>query len=135
MAATPPTPRAPAPTLDQRRAAHAWKCVTQHRCDFDGEAFKDYRNFAKGAPALVMGSGLMAALAFWQSRGTLPARAVAQNVLSWLAREHPALAQFERAMEAMAGGIDARRYMALTDDALALLRWLRQFADAVEASS
>lgn len=43
-------PQNPAPlTLDQRRAADAWRCA-------QGKG-KDYANLAKGLPALIMNSG------------------------------------------------------------------------------
>ncbi len=115
-----------AQTLDQQRAAHAWQCAVK-RTRLDG-----YTALAKGAPALVMGSGLMAALAFWQSRRKPPADALVADLLSWLAARKMLPAQFDQAMSLMAQQVSASHYMALTDEVLALLRWLRQFAAAVE---
>jgi len=116
-----------ATTLDQQRAAHAWQCATQ-RAGFEG-----YKELAEGAPALLMGSGLMAALAYWQSRDKEHASALVKDLLSWLAKRQMLPADFEQAMSAMTG-TDATQYMALTDEVLALLRWLRQFVKAVEAA-
>jgi CRISPR-associated protein Cmr5 len=112
-------------TLDQRRAAHAWLCATRRR------GLEDYRNLAKGAPALVMGSGLMAALAYWQSRRKEHADALVEDLLSWLAARHHLPGQFEPAMRKLAAEVSSADYMEITYEALALLRWLRQFADAV----
>jgi CRISPR-associated protein Cmr5 len=117
-------------TLDQARAAHAWRCVSARRRSLND--FSDYKKLAKGAPALVMGSGLMAALAFWQSRGKQPAEALVQDLLSWLAERKLLPAQFEPAMAELSGRTSAAQYMALTEEVLALLRWLRQFADAAD---
>lgn len=113
-------------SIDQRRAAHAWQCASKRR------GVEGYRELAKGAPALVMGSGLMAALAFWQSRGKEEAQALVEDVLGWFASRKLLPAGFEPAMNLMATKADSAQYMALTDEALALLRWLRQFADALK---
>jgi CRISPR-associated protein Cmr5 len=112
-------------TLDQERAAHAWQCAKRRA------GIKDYVVLAKGAPALVMGSGLMAALAFWQSRGTKPAAALVEDTLSWLTKRKLLPAEFDSAMSLMSQQASARQYMQITDEVLALLRWLRQFAAAV----
>jgi CRISPR-associated protein Cmr5 len=118
-------------TLDQQRATAAWKAVNGANEKLGGK-FRDYRNLAKGAPAMIMGSGLMAAIAFYQSRGTEKEREAGQlveDILMWLnTRGLPA--QFRPTMVALqsAGSLE---YMQLTEEALAFLRWVRQFADAV----
>lgn len=119
-------------TLDQQRAAYAWRCASQPR-SFDG-----YKELTKGAAALVMGSGLMAALAYWQSRKSQnrePAQALVADLLAWLAqRKMLPSAGFEGAMQHMTQQASAH-HMALTDEALALLRWLKQFADSVSSET
>ena len=57
-----------AQTLDQKRAALAWGYATASR-NLQGEMADKYRNLAKGAPALIMNSGLMPTLAFYKSKG------------------------------------------------------------------
>lgn len=116
------------PTLDQERAGYAWDKAREAKKD--GE-FDKYRNLAKGAPALVMGSGLMAALAFWQSRNEAAAKRLVEDLLGWMTeRGLVAGTDFEMAMASMTRHSPAQ-YLAATDEALALLRWLRQCADAV----
>jgi CRISPR-associated protein Cmr5 len=117
------------PTLDQQRAGHAWDKARAAKKDL--KEFDKYRSLAKGAPALVMGSGLMAALAFWQSRDEDPAKRLVGDLLGWMAaRRLVANGQFEKAMTDLTKRSPAQ-YLAATDEALALLRWLRQCADAV----
>lgn len=119
------------PTLDQQRAGYAWDKARDAKRAFPEKEFEKYRNLAKGAPALVMGSGLMAALAFWQSRGEVPAERLVGDLLDWMAsRRLVATKQFAEAMAEMTKQSPAN-YLAATDEALALLRWLRQCADAV----
>ncbi len=127
-------------TLDQRRAQFAWEAVNQARRELRN--FREYRNLAKGAPALVMGNGLMSAIAFYESRkkkeSTVPHAAVLRDtILAWLVQRfkddkafHPVPKDFQTAMERMQG-VSSAFYMQVTEETLAMLKWLRQFADAV----
>lgn len=117
-------------TLDQKRAQFAWEAVNQARREL--RDFKEYRNLAKGAPALVMGNGLMAALAFYQSRDKAHATRLMNDMLGWLVRRQgqngvPPFAASMTVFQQM----NSRDYMAASDETLAMLKWLRQFADAV----
>ena len=123
-----------AQTLDQKRAKFAWDAASKANKSL--RDFSDYKNLAKGAPALVMGNGLMPALAFYKSRDKEPATLLMQDILNWLSRVNAHYADsapswgFDAAMQAMQGA-DSITYMRLTDETLALLKWLRQFADSV----
>lgn len=112
-------------SIDQQRAAHAWQCASKRR----GTA--GYQELTEGAPALVMGSGLMASLAFWRSRKKEAADALLEDLLGWFAKGQQPLAKFDTAMERLVNA-SPRQYMELTDEALAVLRWLRQFAKALK---
>jgi len=119
-----------AQTLDQQRAQFAWGCASRN-AQVDG-----YRELAKGAPALVMGNGLMPALAYYQSRtgaNKKPAELLLADLLGWLAARKFVPNNFGAAMNAFFGA-PSQEYMRATDETLAMLKWLRQFADAVEAS-
>lgn len=121
-------------TLDQQRAALAWQYATagmqQHG--------KDYKSLAKGAPALIMNSGLMPTLAFYNGKGN-----AAQHLLDDLIRgmskrlvgQDLKLGQggllFPKFMEMLQKG-ESRDYLRYTDEALELLKWIRQFVDAVD---
>ncbi|MBN8447796.1 MAG: type III-B CRISPR module-associated protein Cmr5 [Candidatus Accumulibacter sp.] len=117
-------------TLDQQRAQYAWERANRNTV-VDG-----YREMVKGAPALIMGNGLMATLAYYHSRTGSNNRAASvllEDVLGWLAKRQIVPADFRSAMNAFfnAGAQDVMR---ATDETLAMLRWLRQFADAVEGA-
>lgn len=121
-------------TLDQQRAALAWQYATAGMA----QCGKEYKNLAKGAPALIMNSGLMPTLAFYKSKG--PA---AQHLLDDLIRGlsqrlstqeiHPGQdAQiFPMFMQTLLNG-SSHEYMRYTDEALELLKWIRQFVDAIQ---
>ena len=115
-------------TLDHERARFAWKRASSH-CGIAG-----YREMAKGAPALIMGSGLMPALAFWHSRSgsnAKPALALCDDVLGWMAERKFTPLDFRLGMESLLDLRDPLLFMQVTDEVLAMLKWLRQFADAV----
>jgi CRISPR-associated protein Cmr5 len=118
-------------TLDQQRAQFAWDAANAARRAFP--KFEEYKNLAKGAPALVMGNGLMAALAFYQSRDKAHATQLLKDMLGWLARRagEKATPPFAAAMGAFQT-MNSQDYMAATDEVLAMLKWLRQFADALD---
>lgn len=109
-------------TLEQQRARYAWERV--QGCS------REYTNLAKAAPALIVNNGLMQALAFWQGKGKDHHKALVKHLLGWLKErgliEQSAYAEAMPSLYGMRSG-DFRR---ATDEALALLRWLRQFAAA-----
>lgn len=123
-------------TFDQQRAALAWGYAKGGMAQQYG---KEYKNLAKGAPALIMNSGLMPTLAFYNGKGK-----AAQHLLDDLIRgmSHR-LAQ--QNLQAGQGGLlftsfmeslqkcESRDYLRYTDEALELLKWIRQFVDAVGA--
>lgn len=111
-------------TLEQRRAADAWKRA-QEGIAYDAA----YVNDAKGLPALIMASGLMQVMAFLhekQGRHEL----LAQHLRNWLAGQCGTPEAFEPFMEHLFRMDDARRFQAITAEAFAWLKWLRQMAAA-----
>lgn len=114
---------APAGSLEQQRAKFAWERV--QGCS------KDYTNLAKAAPALIMNNGLMQALAFYQSKGKAHHLALNRHLCEWLRqRGIVQQAEFASVMTALHGA-DAAIFRRATEETLALLKWIRQFAAAV----
>lgn len=118
----------------QRRAAFAWGKV--QGC---GEK---YANLAKAAPALVMNNGLMQTLAFFQAKEEHHRR-LSRHICEWLVATFagqdgfPAQAGvapedqlFNQVMQALTQA-KPDLYRRATEEALSLLRWIRQFASAV----
>ena len=111
-------------TIEQKRALDAWQ-----RCE---NYSKDQVNVAKGLPALIMNSGLMQVLAFCHQKGDAHER-IASDLRQWLAGRFPGVfkgkTEFAPFMEALfkAGPAD---YRAITVEALAWLKWLRQMSSA-----
>lgn len=110
-------------TLEQRRAQDAWS-----RC-------KDYQkthvNIAKGLPALIMNSGLMQVLAFCHEKGKENEQ-VASDLRAWLNQRFNNGTRdpgFEAFMQGLLGATPAT-YQAITTEAFAWLRWMRQMSAA-----
>lgn len=131
-----------AQTLDQQRAAYAWQAVK--RAQQALPKFGDFKNLAKGAPALIMGNGLMPSLAFYASRTSSnqkPAEALNKAIYEWLAQRFMTEAAFKPLPKNYVDVMDrllkapAAFYMQATDEALAMLKWLRQFAAAIDQES
>ena len=110
-------------TLEQQRAQDAWnKCAGYS---------KEHVNAAKGLPALIMNSGLMQVLAFCHEKGGAN-EVVAQHLRTWLQGRFPRLipnANFEPFMESLMKA-QPSDYQAITAEAFAWLRWMRQMASA-----
>ncbi|MBK8638164.1 MAG: type III-B CRISPR module-associated protein Cmr5 [Chromatiaceae bacterium] len=115
-------------TLEQQRAQDAWtQCATYT---------KEHVNVAKGLPALIMNSGLMQVLAFCHEKGQKESgrhnEAVASHLRHWLQRRFPQWIQsanFAPFMEALMKA-KPNDYQAITAEAFAWLRWMRQMAAA-----
>ena len=121
-----------AQTLEQKRAADAW--ARAQGCS------SDYQNLAKGLPALIMNSGLMQVLAFLHEKGSKSSQAHCQvlgdHLRAWLCQRFPKdlpKADFASFMQALMKA-EPRSFQAITTEAFAWLRWLRQMAPAARAS-
>jgi CRISPR-associated protein Cmr5 len=117
-------------SLDQKRASYAWECVRN--------VTGDYVNLAKAAPSLIMANGLMQTLAFFKSKGKDHHEKVLQHILGWLGkpeagcsflRSNGPSATFDTAMPALAGA-SSEQYLRATQEALAILKWIRHLAAA-----
>lgn len=117
------------PTLEQLRAQTAWT-MAQEGFALAG---KKYVNLAKAAPALIMNNGLMQTLAFLESKGETHHAKLASQLRSWVfpraggELEDPG---FNRMMQVLLDA-QSRDYRRATEEALLLLRWIRQFAAAL----
>ncbi|GAB4403084.1 MAG: hypothetical protein OHK0048_21600 [Rhodoferax sp.] len=109
-------------TLEQQRARDTWRAAQDYT--------KEHVNVAKALPALIMNSGLMQVLAFCQEKGGANQH-VADQLRAWLCQRigkspDPGFASF---MQLLMNAKPAD-YQAITAEAFAWLRWLRQMAPA-----
>ncbi len=117
------TTKTPKPSLDQQRAAYAWKKVQGYD--------SDYTKLAKGAPALIMNNGLMQTLAYYEDKGKKHHLALNQHLIDWLAcyltGKENVTVPFNLMMDSLQK-TNSQKYRKATEETLALLRWIRQFA-------
>ncbi len=111
------------PTLEQKRAQDAWS-----RCENCGD---EYVKLAKGLPALIMNSGLMQVMAFLHDKGNKgnAHERLASDLRGWLNHQCGVPSDFTEFMEKMLKS-EASEYQAVTAEAFAWLKWLRQMAAA-----
>ena len=124
-------------TLDQQRAGLAWQYATAGMA----QCGKEYKGLAKGAPALIMNSGLMPTLAFYNGKGRAAQhllddliRGMSQRLAGQELKAGQGSALFPKFMEMLQKSA-SHEYLRYTDEALELLKWIRQFVDAVEAKA
>ena len=112
-------------TLEQRRAKDAWEKSMRYE--------QDHVNLAKSLPALIMNSGLMQTIAFLHEKGAKnPSHQdLGRDLRAWLHERFPQVpSDFEAFMEHLMDTDDQREFQAVTTEAFAWLRWMRQMAAA-----
>lgn len=115
------------PTLEQLRAQDAWEKAEEGIYSFG----KNYVNTAKGLPALIMNSGLMQVLAYCRDKGKAN-ELLAKHLRQWLSKHFNGVdcdPGFDVVMEKLMNASPAQ-YQAITTEAFAWLRWMRQMAAA-----
>ena len=139
MTSTPTVPATPGPTIDQRRARHAWDAVARVRNNPKRPSGSSYAREAKRLPVRILTAGLGHALAFLNAKAG-PGRESAnvlllRDVADWVLdkRDNPgssAERPLSRALiEKIVAG-DATFLRFATDEVLAYLQWLTRFAEA-----
>ena len=121
--ATQPQKKEIRPTLEQQRALDAWEKCAAYK--------KEHVNIAKGLPALIMNSGLMQVLAFCHGKDGAN-EDVAKHLRTWLSARFNGADRdpgFEPFMQTLMNASPAN-YQAITAEAFAWLRWMRQMAAA-----
>jgi CRISPR-associated protein Cmr5 len=117
-------------TLEQSRSETAWRFAKE------GVALSDqYKDLAKATPALIMNNGLLQTLAFFEDKGKPHHKTLAAHLRRWVMTRAGGSEKdigFSPFMEILLKA-DSSQYRQATEEALLLLRWLRQFAAAVEA--
>ena len=114
-------------TLEQQRAQRAWQ-MAQEGVEKYG---KDYVSTCKGLPALIMTSGLMQTIAFLEQKGGRH-DLLGQQIRHWLHERYRAPESFEAFMQAMFMA-DSITYQKVNKEVFDLLKWLRQFASALQS--
>jgi len=125
-------------TLEQQRALYALQTIQGHVSDVDKDK-RRYATLVRSLPSMVLQNGLGQALAYLlaDARGDdrTPARRLYAELKQWLVgdvsddRPEPAYDRGSELMEALMAG-SRTDYQQAQLTSLALLGWMRKFADA-----
>ncbi len=123
-------------TKEQKRAKYAWECVEEAQSTLSEKA-SEYGQLARGLPALIQTNGLGQTLAFLLAKGKYkdavkqenPHHLLYSHLSRWVMKEiwqedDPDGLLVKLTQESSA------TYRRATSEALALLIWLRRFAEA-----
>lgn len=115
-------------TTDQLRATFAYQRV--RAAARQPGLWEKYQKASRSASALAMGNGLMQALLFFKDKDE-GAGQLAEDVLAWLADQNLVAGNgdFSARLHQLAGA-DAEQFLHATQEALEILRWIKQFAQA-----
>jgi CRISPR-associated protein Cmr5 len=126
------------PTLDQRRAKHAWEAVTslappaQGRPRKYGDDAREYAREARRLPMRILAAGLGQALSclLAEAAEKRPLHRLHDHLTDWVIRKRPiAAARPESLLESIIQG-DSNFLRRATDESVAYLQWLNRFAEA-----
>jgi len=118
---------------EQERAKQAWEFVTDAHNGLSGK-FKDYKNLAKSAPALVVSNGLMQTLAFFKGKKDAQYKKLMDQVVKWVCEQvyGNQCKGFNALMQKMTEETDVSKYMLATEESLEILKWIRHFAPTMD---
>ena len=125
-------------TLGQQRAAFALHKVLNNNCNKP----KEFKNFCAGAPAVILQNGFGQALAFWYSKGkgnqTDKRQIILDIIMNWLCRQDGDVknefiqpCNTTEEMVTALSSMSQQEYLAAQGETLALLEWVKRYANAL----
>jgi CRISPR type III-B/RAMP module-associated protein Cmr5 len=112
---------------DRDVARYAWECITH----VDPKHLRDYRQAVRGAASTLRMSGLAPACALWEAKGGA-SKTLYDHVEQWLRRrvypDQDGGGGSTRLVQRIVD--DASKYPRAKEEVLALLSWLKLFAEA-----
>jgi CRISPR-associated protein Cmr5 len=119
--------------LEQGRAKYAYDRVYEANSQLGKDA-KEYKAYIKKMPMYIKINGLGAAMAFafYKKSKNKSWRLLYEDIEGWLEKDHKALIDFnENGLVSRLIEEDSATYRAVTIEVLALLSWLKRFADGL----
>jgi len=117
-------------TLQQKRAAHAWKCIEKVQAGIQ----KKYGSLVRGLPALIQSDGLGQMLAFLKAKdknkGNTEHIEAYSNISNWISIEFGITYKQDETLLEWLLTQETPMYRRVTAEALAYLNWLKRFAEA-----
>lgn len=128
-------------TLGQKRAAFALEEVLKNQCK-DQKYQKDFKTFCSGAPSVILQNGFGQALAFWFSKrkgnGEDKHQVLLDIIQRWLCLKNGDIqnefitgCQSAQEMVMALSSMNQEAYLAAQKETLALLEWVKRYANAL----
>lgn len=131
-------------TMAQKRAEYALEQVLKVMNEKDEKSRNDFKSFSAGAPSMILQNGFGQALAFWLAKGTKDGRRKETDkhielfdmVKNWLSLKtkdfNNTFAKEKDRTKLMQEllAMDQRQYLTAQNETLALLEWIKRFANA-----
>ena len=121
-------------TLGQKRAEYALGKVLAIP---GGKKKEDFKSFSAGAPSMILQNGFGQALAFWLSKGTDKHITIFDMIKNWLSYEkddvkNSFVTKTENPVDFIKelSGMDQIKYLTAQKETLALLEWVKRYANA-----
>lgn len=124
------------PTLDQRRAKHAWEAVQKVVRQSGQHAKQNPEKFGtevKRLPMRIMASGLGQALAFLEAKQEVPG--LLAELSDWVVEKRGIRSGASGSLLRAVIDGDSDLLRRATDETLAYLQWLKRFVDAENLAS
>jgi len=121
------------PTLDQRRAAHAWEAIQEIKAIAKKTDREEYAGEAKKLPIRIMTSGLGQALAFLLAKAKdkkQNLRRLHDHLTAWVLAERGLRGAAPKSLLQSVIQGDSDFLRRATDEVLAYIQWLNRFAEA-----
>jgi CRISPR-associated protein Cmr5 len=122
-------------TLGQKRAEYALEKVLA----IPEDKKKDFKSFSAGAPSMILQNGFGQALAFWLSKGTDKHIVLFDMIWKWLPYEKDDVknefvdkdkAKTRTDLIRQLSSMDQNKFLAAQKETLALLEWVKRYANA-----
>lgn len=116
----------PLKTLEQERADFAWNRITEIK---QTNSQDKYKSLVRGFSSMILQNGLGQALAFLKAKGKEEHNKLYEHINSWLKQKFE---QNNNNFDILNKIIteDSTKYRLYTKETLALLVWLKKFAEA-----
>ncbi|ADU92824.1 type III-B CRISPR module-associated protein Cmr5 [Geobacillus sp. Y412MC52] len=117
--------------IENGRAAFAFQEVKQAKEGLK-ENFENYRSYVKKMPSLIQVNGLGQALAFCFQKKGREYRSIYRSIAKWMKEQFPGqFGKEDMELVEVVVNLSSADYRLWTMETLALLDWMRKFADGM----
>lgn len=113
--------------VENGRADYAFRAVQKRS---KGPGAGNYKSYVKKLPSLIQVNGLGQTLAFCMQKKK-EYKEIYDDLCGWISQTHPELVSTDGIFVQQIIQLDSKNYRDVTREILALLNWMRKFADGM----